>query len=485
MAMMHAKPAARLLVSRRTVTILLPTVLASIFCLALASPEERYILGPMLAMINASVWMLVKLWDRDRILPAFDAGVFCMAATLLYSIIPLLNFLAGGLEFTALSDSRLSSLHPTAMEVGAFAWRHVLYLVSFVFVYVLARGKGDVAIRPIRLPDRATRQTIFVLFLLFTAYFLVIQLIAGPVDTESYGEMVRASAQQTQLPLFVRQMNNYGQIMLFIFKLSILLILVSRCRFGSWRFLLFGWLSMEVALSLARMGSRTGTALFLLAAGMLYHRLVKPFQLKFAIPAGLAFLTFFMAYGIARDIGVENLLEMRYDVKLFSVTNEFQAVFGTSYDLLNMRETGRLEVPWQVYVNDIIQVFPPQQFVPFEKFDASSWYVNAIGQSDTGSGYMWGVISQSIIGLDWIELIIRGALLGWILARVHRWYVRQSSGFFANLVYIWLCLWVYYTFRDTTFSLLARLLYGVLPALLLIQYAPKSLRSTRPRGVSI
>ena len=56
--------------------------------------------------------------------------------------------------------------------------------------------------------------------------------------------------------------------------------------------------------------------------------------------------------------------------------------------------------------------------MPFEKVAASEWYLREIGMSGTGQGFMWGVISQSIVGLDWLELALRGAILGYILAQI-------------------------------------------------------------------
>ena len=81
---------------------------------------------------------------------------------------------------------------------------------------------------------------------------------------------------------------------------------------------------------------------------------------------------------------------------------------------------------------------------------------------------MWGIITQSIVGLDWIELALRGGILGYILARLHRWYVRRQSGFLETLLYVFFCLKVYYTFRDTTFSLLANLVWEIIPFIILL-----------------
>jgi hypothetical protein len=155
------------------------------------------------------------------------------------------------------------------------------------------------------------------------------------------------------------------------------------------------------------------------------------------------------------------------DAGIFSGGNEFQGLLGTAYDVLQ-RKTDGAHLPWYLYINDIITVLPPQQLMPFEKIAASEWYLREIGFSGTGQGFMWGVISQSIVGLDWLELALRGAILGYILARFHRWYLKHQSGFLTTLLYIYFCIKVYYTFRDTTFSILANLVWEVIPFYILL-----------------
>ena len=71
--------------------------------------------------------------------------------------------------------------------------------------------------------------------------------------------------------------------------------------------------------------------------------------------------------------------------------------------------------------------------------------------------------------MDWLELVLRGAILGYIWLALHRWYLKHQSGFLGNMLYIYLCLKVYYTFRDTTFSLLANLVWEVIPFYVLLR----------------
>jgi len=118
-------------------------------------------------------------------------------------------------------------------------------------------------------------------------------------------------------------------------------------------------------------------------------------------------------------------------------------------------------------LNDIISIFPPQQLLPFEKISGSEWYLRVLGISGTGQGYMWGVVSQAIVGFGWIELVFRGIILGYICAIFHNWYARQGCGFIETFIYVYICLKIYNTYRDTTLSILSTVVWEILPFILL------------------
>ena len=238
-----------------------------------------------------------------------------------------------------------------------------------------------------------------------------------------------------------------------------------------WLFVLFAWIVAEVIQTLAIRGARTGLVLFLMAAALYYHRMIKPFSMRFLISSGVSLFALFIFLGFYRmyfDLEALQIDLSGADAGIFSVGNEFQSLLGTAYDVLQRKEYGTY-LPWYLYFNDFVTILPPQQFLPFEKVPGSEWYLREIGLSETGLGLMWGVITQSIIGLDWIELALRGGILGFLLAKLHRWYVRYQTGFVATLLYVYLCLRVYYTFRDTTFSLLANLVWEVIPFYILLK----------------
>jgi hypothetical protein len=204
----------------------------------------------------------------------------------------------------------------------------------------------------------------------------------------------------------------------------------------------------------------------------LYHRIVKPFRLRSLIGIGIFIFLGFLFLGLYRTYA--GLVDLHADVShheigILSANNEFQAILGTAYDVFMMKNVG-VKLPWYLYLNDFATILPPQQIMPFEKIRASEWYLRQIGLSGSGRGYMWGVVAQSIIGLDWLELFLRGVVLGYVLARLHKWYLNNQTNFYIVLIYIYLCLRTYYTFRDTTFSPLSSFVWEIIPFFLLTRF---------------
>jgi len=59
--------------------------------------------------------------------------------------------------------------------------------------------------------------------------------------------------------------------------------------------------------------------------------------------------------------------------------------------------------------------------------------------------------------------------LGFILGWFHRWYLRRQSGFLWTLFYVYFCLIIYNTFRDTTFSFLVNILWELIPFYIILR----------------
>lgn len=273
------------------------------------------------------------------------------------------------------------------------------------------------------------------------------------------------------VPLIVQQISSKLWGILLIAKTGVLMIVVSRCRQRQWRLILVLWIIGEIVHVLVVKGARTSLVMFVMAAVLFYHRMIRPLSMKFLIASAISFIVFFNFLALYRtyaDLRTMRTVMAKDDVGLLWQHNEFEGLLGTAYDVLQLKKAG-VELPWYLYINDFTGCLPPQQLLPFEKVSGAEWYLRQIGFSGKGVGCMWGVISQSIVGLDWIELFFRGSILGLVLAKLHRWYVRNESGFIETLFYVYLCLKVYYTFRDTTFSILANIIWEVIPFYVLLK----------------
>ena len=462
-----------MLIRNKTIPVVFLAISLSASALAFMTADQRYVAAPGLAFVVMVLWLWMTLWDRDHKIPFFDVGMFCALATLFYSVYPLVNYWADGLQFGFLSDNRLRAYNPSPAEMGVFHLRYVLYLFSFVVFYSMFRGRGTIEVGNISAPSRSAQHVIVLFFLLLTGYFFLLQLTTGVNVNVSYGSEAYAKnlSAYASLPLILLQISGKLGGILFVFKVALLFIVVSRCRQRHWLTILLVWIAAEIVQTVYIKGGRSGLVLFLMATALLYHRMIKPLSMKFLITSGAMLLTLFIFLGLYRsyfDIADMQAALSRSNAGMFSSGSEFQSLLGTAYDVLQRKEGGA-DLPWYLYINDFITILPPQQFMPFQKVRASEWYLREIGISGTGQGYMWGVVTQSIVGLDWLELALRGAILGYILARFHRWYVKHQSGFLATLLYVFFCINVYYTFRDTTFSLLANLVWEVIPFYILLR----------------
>lgn len=444
-------------------------------CAALLYLEEPhwYVGAPLLSLFFILAWTTHALWEKDCGLPLFDIGLACVLATFVYSAMPLIAFWVNGFTFGGLNDGRLMHYSPTPEELGNFHWRHVLYLAALALSYVISRQTSHLPTGKVESADTSQRIAILFLFFLLWSFYIALELVTGFSAMESYtSDNYMANLEVlSSLPLIVQQifgkMNSYYNLA----KLAVLFLMIQKCHYKGWRFILLIWLLCEFAFTFQMKAGRSGFVFLVIGAALMYHRLVAPFSLRFLVTAGVLFLALFVFMGIHR--GQASLADTQELISLtqgglLGVGGEFESLLATAYDVYKRAVVGDAEVPWYVYMYDLHALLPPQQIMPFEKVAASEWYLRLLGISGEGAGYMWGVISQSIVGLGWTELALRGCLLGFILAQIHQWYMRRHDLFWANLIYIYLCIRIYYTFRDTTGALLTIVVWEVLPFLVMV-----------------
>lgn len=419
-------------------------------------PQYLYVLAPALVSAAIVAAMVFTLWRMDRHAPLVDAGVIAAGASLIYIALPAVFFVLSGMTWSMTSDRRLFLLHITPQELGSFLWLPTSYLAAFCATYLVAR-KPDPAVR-IEYPriDWPLSIAIFSAIFLTVGWRMIIESHYGVSILRSNSEVALGS-WTNGLPLIVVQLTQHMFGMENIAKMAGVIWLVSAARSNkaAWGVLAL-WLAIEAYSTVVLMGPRTYFAMLLIALVFAFHSIIRPLKFWWLAVLLPALLIAILGYGYMRD--------RTFD---FNSANEFQILLGTPMQLRERLAEGGVEVPLGLYLHELLQ-FIPQQLLPIEKVDPSDWYVSASGIDARGGGFMFGVVSQSIVGLGWIELILRGVALAILLTMTHRIFVAKREGMLILIGYIWLCCTIYYSYRASTFYWLSFAVFRLAPLLLFI-----------------
>jgi hypothetical protein len=453
-------------------------VIAIAIALLFAKPDDRALAAPMLAIAEIVLLFLSVLWARDGVPPVFECGTLCVLATAVYAILPLLGFLMMHGEWYRNADNRLFAYAFVPSELGMFGWRYVVYTASFALAYLAIRRDATVHSTAFEMPRATTVAAIVIVFAVLYLFKVSLRIVYGYELDVSYAEGYRLAEAIRRMPYFVLQFGQNLVAALLVAQQGIMVLLLARWRTWWCRVALVAWLGFELVTRSLMMGARTSLVLLLLSAGILYHRLVKPLSFRLLALGGTALIGGFLVLGVIRNMQFAAPNESPENPILAS--NEFQALFVTAFDLYKMKEAGTVHVPWQVYASEVYMVIP-SQFLPFEKIEPGTWYIDVIGQSGQGIGYMFGMLSQTVLGLGWIELVLRGVALAACLALLHRWYVRRAVHFWPTVFYVFISIWTYYTFRATTFWIVYFIVYRFVPVFVAAKVLEAVLaRSRRP-----
>jgi len=438
-------------------------VVAGLIWSATVPWPNRAVALVMAALIDLATLFVTTLYRRDRVLPVFEIGSVWAAAAFMYAFYPLVNYVAGGWAWTPAADFRLLQKATTPELLAAFASRYVVYFGCFTVAYLAYRGRRFVRHVPLDPPGRARMTSVLLMFVGILGTLMVIGRVYGIDYDPSYAQMMAGQTQTiVTLPYWLLQIvHNLSSIRFFLEQI-ILLIIIIRWRRRAWRWFLIAFLSIYLVYTAAHGGARTEVVLLVFTAVFLYHRFVRPFRVAVMIPVAALALGSFLALGIVRDFaGYDSFRSL--DSPALSGANEFSAVFGTSFDLWSMRRDGTItRVPWQIFVSDFYYLVP-SQLLPFQKIDPSEWYLRQAGIE--GIGLMFGALGQSVLGLDWPDIALRGIVVGLAAAALHRWYVRRAAHFWPTLLYLFVTVTAYYSLRQTAFSQLYFVVYWFLPAM--------------------
>jgi hypothetical protein len=86
-----------------------------------------------------------------------------------------------------------------------------------------------------------------------------------------------------------------------------------------------------------------------------------------------------------------------------------------------------------------------------------------------------------VVGWDWLELVVRGALVGLFCAFFQRWYTRHAREFWPTIALTFLSIWMYYSMRQGSFAFLYFIVYRFIPTFLAVETVAWLLRDGRRR----
>jgi hypothetical protein len=426
----------------------------------LAAADERLVLNPVLLSAALVAAMIEYFWRRDRQLPIVDVGALCALITLVYMAVPAIFYIKAGLNFTAKSDPRLMIMATTPADVADFLWFVTSYIAALCVAYTLLRGQGMPGPRAEIGANPNAGWTLVAVIALALIYQIGIEH-AFNVNLNPSNKQLHANNGVLQLPLFIGQITHnilgIGQIA----KLGIVAFVFAR---KSWLLgsVLAAWLLIEAYSTVSTMGARTYFVMLIIAALLSYHRMLKPIGPIPALAMAICLLAGLLGYGYVRQGTAAGISD------IWSLTNEFQILMANGMSISWYIAGGFIhDVPWQITYNDFILMIP-QQLLPIPKLDVSDWFMQQIGWSKQGNGIMFGVVAQSKLGFGLPEIIIRGAVLGAVLAFIHRQCVKHASSLASFIIYLWLCASIYYTYRASTFYIATWAIYRVIPIVLLL-----------------
>jgi len=423
---------------------------------------------PILGELVVFAGFLSVLWRRSAIVPIHELGIVYGFMVLVYSIMPLIEYLQIGQEYSPWHDIRLYALQPTPEEVASIGWRNVFYLLSFAVGYTLVRGNVELAAVKGQLRGSPRLYAILTVMVIVLSWWLISAAFGYPRTASEY---VEGYVTDLRIPLLWRQLASKIHYIGNMLNVCLLIVLFS--RYNRYRLWIAVFLGYNACITLSKMWSLTGLALQVLASVLLYHRFVRPLRLPILVLIAVLGIYGCLAYGIARAQRYSENVDIRVDTVLSS-SSEFDAMFGTALHLLKYKEAGALPpVPWQAHFNDILALVP-QQLLPVEKVSFQDWYMVTFYFSlhEAGRGLNFGVLPETILGLGNVQLIIYGLALGVVFAWLHRMVSRRCNSFWSTAFYLWLCVQSYSCYRNTQFVLLPNFVYHFAPLFLMLQLFP-------------
>jgi oligosaccharide repeat unit polymerase len=391
------------------------------------------------------LWIYNKVARRDCRPPIDDFGIWWLSVFLLYTTLAPLAWLVQGGSYGPLSG-RLYNLQPTTQEVIYLLNIALAYIFGFTSVYLVFL----VRVRPPNIAAQArigdSKMAGAAVIVLVASLIGVILSISGNIrPAGSYSESYMIAYE---LPRGLRQLIKI--VGGFSGAATLVLMVAIFQRWPKYRFIFLCYL-LSIILAINPEGGRGKVVTPLLSMIVAWHVLIRPIPAKKVFIGAFFGLLCFIVLGILRNINsVSEVGVIGFEgIGL----GEFDALWANAIELLQAKKIGQININFGTRFGEILN-FVPSQLLWFEKLSLNDWYLNTFYpglKEETGTGWVFGAISQAVIGGGLFEAAIRGVIIGALAGWLMKWVRTPSKAWWRFPLHLFILTGVFAGIRETTF----------------------------------
>lgn len=419
---------------------------------------------PLAIILISAIFLIILTRKFQSNAMHIDLGMIFIIVCAVYGFVPAIGVLLAENGIGFIEDNRM---------LGYFDIESVYYIQTLFFAffcsfgvsYCYVRKKSEFNVQNIEVKQKYLIATISV-YLMCLSSVPVIKYLLGVDFSEDY---IGTYTELRNYPIIIQQI--FGVIDQLTFSFMIATVVFALKYRPHWGRYIFIALVINMLYASVSGGSRTTAFLGFIAYVVAASILVKPVSFIRLLPIGIFSLILFMAAGYWRGQTGE-------DPILTAIQGgEFMALFVNSVDLSEHILSGEAaNYVHRLVLADIAKMVPSQLWLG-QKLDPATWYAETFYPDyyAAGGGFAFGTLSEAVMGFGLGDAIVRGLLLGGVFAHAGNKLMGRNTTIFSVFLYVWLIVICYQSYRDTTFSFLARGIYQVIPVFLLLRfigYAP-------------
>jgi hypothetical protein len=398
-----------------------------------------------------SFFLLLRAQNKDT-RTILEIGPFFLFMFSCYYVLPAFGIFVLG---SSINEGK-SSLE----IIDKISWLGMTYISTFSIVYLIARGRGQVGVRYLESTNKIDVLAIicFIILVSYEVFFAVIKMSYQIPSIQTYGDKYN---QYFYFPLVLRQIINQFLTLKNVSLIFLVSILILKRSKMSTCFLVLIVLYQIVQSFITQ--ARTSTVVIFLICLYAINYSKKQIANKYIIIFILIGFISLSIFGIYRAGGIDAISNNLINVAHL-IPDEFIAVFNNAYFLMDKKlqnELPSLPTPGSTYISDLL-AFIPSQLTPWEKWDASKWYVETFFPSyaEIGGGLAFGAIAEAIVNYNFLSAALQAVFMGLILGLIQRRFMKGKLNIIKLSAYIFLVLASYSSIRISTFWLVDSFIRG-------------------------